>query len=152
MDAPDTGYRTEIWQRLQQLPNIEGTHRFVNPDVEQGLQQILDDIQERLRGAIANSEVLSNDVDEDAANDVLSAIDAWAGLASYATAWVYAPQSPMPWGLGGWIRDVPSKLREIAEDLRGALLKILHALRVNSWSIGVSFPWGVSVSLTWNVT
>ncbi len=94
----------------------------------------------------------TEELSEGDARSVLSAVESWASVASYAVGWVYAPQSPFSKKLAGWLKEVPGKLREIAETLKNALLDVAHALGVNSWSIGVGFPWGISVSIGWNVT
>jgi hypothetical protein len=79
----------------------------------------------------------------------LAAVDAWAGLASYAIGRFYAPASPWPYQKGGWDKMAPERLRRIGESLRGPLEQAARALGAASWSIGVGFPWGVSVSVTW---
>jgi hypothetical protein len=153
MNGPDVDYRESIWRTLDEIPNRDLNGRFVSSDIEERLEAILEDIHERMQSDVQYSNVLARpDVSEGDARSVLSAIESWASVASYAVSWIYAPQSPPPWKLAGWIKDIPEKLRDMVETLRHALLVVAHALRVDSWTIGVSFPWGVSVSVGWNVT
>jgi hypothetical protein len=67
-------------------------------------------------------------------------IRGWVGLRT---------SKPWPQGFAGLKKSVGEKLREIVDALRGVLVAIAKSLRATSWSIGVSFPWGVSVSLSW---
>ncbi|MFF4369656.1 hypothetical protein [Streptomyces sp. NPDC001594] len=79
----------------------------------------------------------------------LTAIEGWASLASYVVARTYAPQSPFRYP--GWTHHVGRLLRRIATQLRSELLKIAQFLGATGCSVGVSFPWGLSVSLDWTV-
>jgi hypothetical protein len=87
--------------------------------------------------------------DEEQATDVLAAIDAWASLASNVVGRFYAPASPWPRRLQGWAKSVAKRLRKIAGLLRAALQAVAQALSAASYSIGVSFPFGISVSIGW---
>lgn len=152
MNGPDAGYREHVWGSLEEIRNFDGTQRFVSEEIEQQLGAILREINEQVRADVQSSDILARGTEsEEEARDVLSSVEAWASVASYAVSWIYAPQSPLSKRLAGWIKDVPDKLREIAAILKDALLIVANALRIASWSIGVVFPWGVSVSLGWNV-
>ncbi len=49
--------RADIFQGLQQLTNTQAGTAVASIDAEQGLGEILDDMQERFQGASAFSEV-----------------------------------------------------------------------------------------------
>ena len=109
-----------------------------------------------LLGAVAElAEVDARDMgplDEDGAADVLAAVESWAALASNVVAGYYAPASVFRFrgGLAGWAKGIAKHLRKIAKILLTPLQAAASALGADSWSIGVGFPWGVSVSLTWS--
>lgn len=88
----------------------------------------------------------------EAADGSLAAVEAWAGLASYAVARFYAPASPWPRDLAGWSTKVVERLREISEKLRRELARAVALLKPESYSVGVGFPWGISISLTWQAS
>jgi hypothetical protein len=81
----------------------------------------------------------------------LAAVESWASLASYAVAHFYAPTSPWPRDVAGWGKEAVEQLRSIAEKLRTALADAARFLGANSFSIGVGFPWGISVGLSWPI-
>jgi glutathione S-transferase len=109
---------------------------------EEGLDAILERIEGELDAA------LSGDPQEDSAE--FAAIDGWAALASYVVARFYAPASPWRRGLAGWSEKAVERLRRIAHALLTALERVAKRLGACSWSVGVSFPWGVSIGLTWS--
>lgn len=84
---------------------------------------------------------------------MLASVEAWASVASHATAEVYAGPlrevGAMHSRLAGWARSVAAKLTELAHLLADYLSKAMQALSPESFSISVSFPWGVSVGLSW---
>ncbi|MFE5709630.1 hypothetical protein ACFQ7J_02195 [Streptomyces sp. NPDC056501] len=80
--------------------------------------------------------------------EVLVAVEGWAALASYVVARTYAPASPMRFP--GWVRGVGIALRRIARLLTVPLNLVARALGCPTYTVGVAFPWGVSVSLDWN--
>jgi hypothetical protein len=152
MNGPSDEYRAEVWRSLESIPNItQDRERVVTREVEEELEGLLDTVYAHLRDDVGSSAVLQrNEVSEEDAHAVLAAIDAWASVASSAVAWVYAPQSPSPKRMAGWATSVGDRLRQLADVLRHALMVAARALRAVSWSIGVSFPWGVSVGLSWS--
>jgi len=91
---------------------------------------------------------------EDEGLGELAAIEAWASLASDAVLALYAPGS---WNLlrrnghhvAGWSREAAERLRAIAGALMNQLAAVAALLRAVGFSIGVSFPWGISVSISW---
>ena len=62
-----------------------------------------------------------------------------------------APGSPFPFRLAGWGEKAVGKLRGIADRLKPKLQVVAQKIGADSVSIGVSFPWGVQVSLSWPV-
>ncbi|HEY2477223.1 MAG TPA: hypothetical protein VGI17_00670 [Solirubrobacterales bacterium] len=108
---------------------------------EEQLEEILGTIEEEL-----SSDLGGGPRDE---QEEMAAIDAWAGLASYAVGRFYAPASPWPFRKGGWDKRAPERLRRIADQLRGPLERVARALGAVTWSISVGFPWGVSISVSW---
>jgi hypothetical protein len=84
---------------------------------------------------------------------VLAAAEAWASLVSFATQEFYGgdfPEVGTPFRrFAGWERDVPRRLRELADRFVDPLRAVVRALGIDGFSIGVSFPLGVSLSLNW---
>lgn len=142
MEGPSEGLRRQVEAQLNELEEIS--------DRQVGDRRVIDEGQlAEVLGSIENA--IGNDLEEFEQrdpNEELAAIDAWAGLASYAVARVYAPASPFPHP--GWTRRAPENLRRIADKLRGPLKRIAQALGAASWSISVGFPWGVSISVGWS--
>lgn len=84
---------------------------------------------------------------------LLEAAHAWPSLVSYATGRFYT-ELPAEVGtpfrkIGGWSKEVAKKLDQLSQMLRPALHTALQHTQATSFSIGVQFPWGVSVSLEW---
>jgi len=95
---------------------------------------------------------------EQVANDeqaweLLAAVDAWASLASYAFQSVYAEELPevgTPFRrFKGAKEDVMKYLRSCVSQFKSALDSACRVLAALSYSIGVQFPWGVSIGLEW---
>jgi hypothetical protein len=113
-------------------------------DSEDALTELLDEIEGEIR----------TDIRETArgeAADELAAVEGWASVASYPVARFSAPASPWPPfnRLAGWGTKAVRKLRSITNTLKGRLQGIARDLGAESFSIGVSFPWGIQISLTW---
>jgi hypothetical protein len=130
MEGPDDGFREWIGREA------------TNVDSEEALEGLLGEIE----GLVVAD--VDRGAGEDAEGD-LAAIESWASLASYAAARFYAPASPWPRSLGGWSKRAVARLRSIANALSTALKPVAQALGAASFSIGVSFPWGVSIGLSW---
>jgi hypothetical protein len=134
--------------------HVDNDVRYVAGDVEASLQEILDDLLGELAEDVDSDDDwqrLPATDDIAAAEHVLASIEAWSALASYVVASLYAPQSPFPRGFGGWASGVAERLRDVTTRLHGPMTAVARVLRPDSWSIGVGFPWGVSVGLSWNV-
>lgn len=114
----------------------------VNEESEALLERVLDRITAGLREARSQNQ-------EQRANELLAVIEAWTGLASYATIRTYGAESPWPKGLAGWSNGVASRLRRLGSQLEEELREVAIRLHAEGWSISVTFPLGVSVSLSW---
>jgi hypothetical protein len=89
----------------------------------------------------------------DDAWDLIASVDAWASLASYATQRIYLDEAPAvgtPFpSYPGWQKKVPRRLRDLARALGAILEQACRLLRALSYSLSVNFPFGVSVSVSW---
>lgn len=143
MNGPTDEYRASIFTDLEEIPTVQDQVRVVTPEIEDQLDSVLIQIYRDVSREVETSNLLrANEIGEEDAYALLTAIDQWASVASYAVAWVYAPQSPSPKRLAGWAARIADYLRRIADVLRNALATAARCLRAASWSIGVSFPWG----------
>jgi hypothetical protein len=158
MEGPDEDFRQDISARLSNVPVVAVTRqgqveRVVTDQDEELLVDILNYIADRATSDVRYSSVLDEgrreEVNEEEAYDLLGAIDSWASLISYAVESVYAPQSPLPRGLAGWGKKIGKALQKVVSILLTPLKLVAAGLQASGWSIGLSFPWGVSVSLNW---
>lgn len=138
MDGPDLGFREEIGGRSLQA-------RDLGDEVE--LERVLEEIEGAIHRDLEQGPPSEAVTEEDAWNR-LAAIESWAGIASDATAHFYAPASPWPHNVAGWSAKAVARLRSIANTLKPALQALLHALHAVGFSIAVSFPWGISIGLS----
>ena len=134
--------------------------------VEWRLSEIIDeaDLRELLafvRNAARDDSAMNQPpgADRDVAIKALAGVEAWASLASYAVVRFYDPEhgpgSAGAWRrrFAGWGRDVTEELVEICGDLSDRVRAIgANLIGATSFSIGVNFPWGISVSFSWPVT
>ena len=138
MNGPDPDFRENIGLQSVQV-------REIGDEAE--LENLLEVIEVAIRRDLEESPP-RHAVDEDDAWSQLAAIESWAGVASNATALFYAPASPWPQSVAGWSKKAVAKLRSIANTLKPALQALLGALTAVGFSIGVSFPWGISIGLS----
>jgi hypothetical protein len=141
MDGPSDEIRRGM------LGSIASVADAPDEEAELRLEATLNDIGGLLERDVATAD--SDALDDESAMDQLAAIDAWAGLISSAVARVYAPASPWRRGVAGWAKRVAARLRWLTNLLLVPLKAVAAALGASSYSIGVSFPWGVSVGLNW---
>lgn len=141
MNGPSDDLRSTIYDTLQQ------TRDASDAQAEELLNEILSQIDEAVAADLAESSVEVSG--EDAAFQALASVEAWTGLASAAVARVYAPASPWPRQFAGWTQSVAQRLRQLAQRLTPVLQNISRALGALAFTIGLAFPWGVSVSLSW---
>ena len=123
--------------------NLDETPDLV---IEQRLLQVLGLIQEEMN---ADLERELPELTTDTAFEQLGAIESWASVISSAIARVDASTSPWRRKVAGWAKEVSEKIRWIAALLLAPLSAVASVLGASSWSIGLNFPWGVSVALTW---
>ena len=103
-----------------------------------------------MRDDIGGSErARSDELTVEEADDLLVRIEQWMSVASNAVGWVYAPQSPFRKDKAGWKAGVGETLRSLANSVKDVMIRIIKVLGAASWSIGASFPWGISVGLSW---
>ncbi|MGO9885412.1 MAG: hypothetical protein ACLPV4_20645 [Solirubrobacteraceae bacterium] len=114
---------------------------------EQALEGVLEEIEEAIRPDLEQGPPSEELSEEDAWNQ-LAAIESWAGVASSATARFYVPARVQPYKLAGWSKKAVARLRSIANTLKPALQALLGALGAVGFSISVSFPWGISIGLS----
>jgi hypothetical protein len=142
MNGPSDDLRASIFEIM------EGTGDASDTRAEGILTEALDRID--LQAAEDLAEGWDDLLSEDAALQTLSAVEAWTGLASAAVARLYAPASPWPRRqFAGWAQSIAQRLRALAQRLGTVLRAVAHSLGAVSWSIGLAFPFGISVSLTW---
>lgn len=130
MYGPDDDFRADVGARAEQIDN------------EEALEHLLADIEDRVASDVEHDD--GGDPEDD-----LAAIQTWASVASYAAARFYAPASPWPRSVAGWSQKAVARLQRIASTLSAPLRRVAAALSAVSFSIGVSFPWGISISLGW---
>lgn len=96
---------------------------------------------------------VANDVDPDSVeravgDDLLSSVNAWTGLASYAVAHFYAPASPWPTRrLAGWSKRAMAYLQRIVSKLVPAIQSAISKLSASGYGITISFPWGIGITV-----
>jgi hypothetical protein len=115
--------------------------------VEQRIISTLELIGQEIASDVERQEDVGES--QEAAYDLLGAIDAWASVISTAVARTYAPTSPWRRKVAGWAKNVAERLRWLVKMLLGPLQAVRVALGATSCGIGVAFPWGVSVDLSW---
>jgi hypothetical protein len=140
MRGPQDEFRTEIGRSIDAL----GT--------EDDLYRILDKIEARIR-----RDEPGDVQTEEAAFRELGAIEAWASLASDATIALYAPGSRnllrrKGHDVAGWSNDAAEKLRRIAHALRDKLGQVALVLKALVFSVGVNFPWGITIGISWSAS
>lgn len=139
MEGPSEDFRREVAGRIRDIASREA---------ETDVERLLDEIVERAGGDASDITAVSG---ESEAADVLAAVESWAALASSVVTAYYAPASLLPFrgGVGGWSKGVPAALQKFSRMLQTPLRLSATALGATSWSIGVGFPFGVQVTLTW---
>lgn len=131
MEGPSDEFRVYVWEQSQSIES------------EDALAELLEEIAERVGGDVETG--LS---EEDPEHD-LCAVGSWASVASDVVARASAPASPWPGSIAGWGMRAVRGLRSVASTLSGPLGQVAPALGASGFSIGVSFPWGIQISLAW---
>ena len=121
---------------------------------EAGLEGVLDFIITRTEQDLSPFLNRREEVEEEEANELLAAIEAWASLASAVTYEMYVGPlrevGAARLSLPGWAKGVGNRLSKMANLLTGYLKVAMRALMAASFSIAVTFPFGVSVGLAWS--
>ena len=140
MQAPSKDFRTVIAREAMRLRE--------SPDeaAENGIDEILLLVLRKLTEEI---EAQPPEKEQEEAEALLSVCHAWASLASHAAAEVYAPNSPFPRQLAGWGSRAINRLNQISSTLRRPLDIAKQRVGAGYYSIGIAFPWGISISFTW---
>jgi hypothetical protein len=139
MRGPTDSFREEIAREIDALED------------ENGLNQIL----ERVEGQVREDEAGEVRSEEEALHE-LAAAEAWAALASDAAIALYAPGSRnllrrKGHDLAGWSTSAVERLRKIAAALRDKLGTAAGLLKGIVFSVGVTFPWGIAISISWSL-
>lgn len=134
MEAPSPEVRSQVRERAGES--------------EQHAVNALGVVVEALQGQVWQLEA-GADLSEEEAAELLDVVQAWASLASYALARTYAPQSPMPHA--GFSPDVARWVGSIVRLLSRPMRRLARRLGSPIWSISVTFPWGLSVSVAWTL-
>lgn len=142
MNGPDNDFRKSIAVTADSVLSAAS-----DEEAEHWLEDVLAGFAERIA-----YDVRENPVNEEAdAWDVLAKADSWASAVSYAIGRVYAPTSPWPRNLAGWSSEISKRLQNILRLIHSAMTSAVQFLSttfgITSFSIGLSFPWGVTVSL-----
>lgn len=87
----------------------------------------------------------------DGGHELVSAIETWASVASYATTRFYFEGPESIFKGGGFSKNVVSSLQRHAKTYSGYLRSALAGTGASSFSIAVGFPFGLSVGLTWDL-
>jgi hypothetical protein len=140
MNGPSIEFRQAVVERLANISEISDS------EAEQVVLDTLDMIGEEIIRDLQYQEFPGS---PDAAYDQLGAVDAWASVISTPLARAYAPTSPWRRKVAGWAKTVGSKLQWLVNLLLAPLRAAQAALGASGCDISVSFPWGVSVGLSW---
>lgn len=159
MDGPGTDIRDAVISVLDGTAPPEDRTQADENLAETALRQIEDVLQADvsrdgrlgpvMEDMLAGRSMDLPGLDSAEASELLAVVQEWAGLASYVTARVYGPGSPMPRKLAGWSRGAVATLQRIANLLLVGLRTAGKALGAVTVSIGVNFPWGISIGLSW---
>jgi len=159
VNGPDFEIRASILDSLVELAAqvLESDQRGLGFEgtalAENSLERVLDQLAEMVSQDISASEYFQTAspraLGEEEGRDLLAAVDAWAGLASAVVARTYAPASPWRRNVAGWGKKATAALQRITKLLLTPLQVAATALGASSWSIGIGFPWGISISLSW---
>lgn len=135
-------------QTREEVASFSGEHGD-----EGELERVLHFIAERASEDLGATWDRPDSLSEGEAEELLGHIDAWASLASHVTYETYVgPLREVGAArrrVAGWAKGVGSRLAEFANLLTGYLRAAMRALRAQSFSISVGFPFGISVGLSW---
>lgn len=146
MAAPDDPFEAA---RRHYVPIIEQISQTGDQDVraEEELAGVLDSIRED-----SVRHLTSIDDQANSGESLLTAVNAWASLASYATMRFYleGPQSARK--NGGFSEKVADRLLSAADAWRPFLKRAVKTMRASSFTVSVGLPLGISIGLTWDTS
>lgn len=131
------------------VPEIEDISRASNDD--QAAEDALADVLARIRSD-SRTHLDQLVAGPDAGNAVLTAVNAWASLISYATTRFYLEGPESLRKRGGFSMRVAESLQDVAADWSPFLRRALKTMEASSFSIQVGFPLGVAIGLSWQVS
>lgn len=143
MNGPSDRLREEVEAQAGELRHEEDLYRLLenidaeladdaDPDIELG-----DDIDPEYRDRVVGGELLTS-------------VNAWASLASYAVARFYAPSSPWPSKrLAGWSKRAMAHLQSIVGKLLPAIQSAIGKLGASGYGVTFNFPWGIGITVNW---
>ena len=137
MDGPSEDFRAYL---VQQAERVES---------EDQLEDLLGEIEKSAERDVSGEGDVS-EYNAEQATDLLAAVQSWSTVISDTMARFSAPSSPWRQGLAGWGKSLLRRLQRIVRILLTPLRLAAKTLQASSYSIGLNFPWGVSVSLTWS--
>lgn len=117
---------------------------------EEKLGAILDEISRQADEQLNRQFGERDPVDAEEAQGMVSSVEAWASVLSYATSCFYfeGPESLLRTG-GFSPKEVTPKLQEAVRKFVPFLQRACRATGASSFSVSVGFPWGISVGLGW---
>lgn len=120
---------------------------------ETGFEEVLDLIAERTQEDLSPLLNGHEAGEADTARELFDSIEAWASLTSAVTYEMYVGPlrevGAARLSLPGWAKGVSQRLDNIVSLLKGYLEVAAQALGAPSFSIALTFPFGVSVGLAW---
>jgi hypothetical protein len=121
---------------------------------EAGFEEVLDFIAERTQEDLSPLLSAHEAGEAGAAQQLFDSIEAWASLTSAVTFEMYVGPvrevGAARFSLPGWAKGISQRLDNIVSVLKGYLQVAARALGAPSFSIALTFPFGVSVGLAWN--
>ncbi|MGT2462900.1 hypothetical protein [Sinomonas atrocyanea] len=129
----------ELAEVDDRLPDTSAWVREIEDDVVRLLNRILDECLRDI-GPHSGPQLAGPVPDRGQGLDLYAAVQAWAALASYAVARVYAPGSPWHHGLTTVSKQALAVLSSLAAELTAPLHVAADALGASSYSVGTQFP------------
>jgi hypothetical protein len=135
-------FRVDLVGRVEEARNEEQV-----ADILHGIASAVDDHLGPLR------EDFEQSPDEAAAAEILAVAETWASIASYVVTEFYV-EGPRAVGSpllrrAGMGKVVSAALIGVVRRLRPHVQRAYARTGASSYSIGLNFPWGIQLSLTW---
>lgn len=129
--------------RLQFVDRIEEAR---SAEDEEALANVLGEIIEAAHGDLSQTAERG-----EAADELVTTVDAWASVLSYATTRFYFEGPESIRRRGGYSKGVVARLEAATSTFKPFLHKAIGATGASGFSISVGFPLGMSVALEWTV-